>query len=418
MKNNANLAGDSHPTAHLHPHSTNFDSPLIYRCSLILIYSLWAHTTAFFAFPRLLNKSTLVDFDAFYIVGKLTNELQLYAAYHYTSMFEAQLQHSGTQSFMPWSYPPQFAFVVWILATLPQWLAYAVFIGTTLTAFIIIMHRIAGQHAGAALVSLFPACVIAIKCGQNGFLTASLLGWYCILFLRGSPWAGIPLGCMIIKPHLAIGAILIAILYKRWATVLLASTIVIASSLISTIIFGTEIWPHFLNGISESREFLKAGIYPLFRMVSIYSLFRSSDFSYLTSIILQITSGALAIAAIIYLIKIKTAAKYTLAASISLPFFLSPYVYDYDLVILSIAHALLISDLRLAPDRRTALLTLGSLWAASGYGLMMSWAGSATHGTGTTLEINSHPSVAAIGLLAATIFISRMLATRQSSANC
>ena len=93
----------------------------ILRFGLIPFLALiLAQAIAYFAGLTETVRRVLVDFDAFYIVGQMFWEGTLNSAYSADELFEAQRRLSGTDSFMPWSYPPQFNSIAAGLALMPR----------------------------------------------------------------------------------------------------------------------------------------------------------------------------------------------------------------------------------------------------------------------------------------------------------
>ena len=95
-------------------------------------------------------------------------------------MFLLQKTLSNSETFQPWTYPPQFDVLVAPLALLPMGLAYSVFTVSTLAAYLATLKRIAAENFVPALILLAPITVITIGCGQNGFLTGTLIGLTCL----------------------------------------------------------------------------------------------------------------------------------------------------------------------------------------------------------------------------------------------
>lgn len=140
----------------------------------------------------------IVDFHAFYVSGMFVREGLVNDAYNLTRMYEAQRAFAGTTSFMPWTYPPPFNLAVGLLATLPFVLSYSLFVSVTFAAYALVLYRLCPATFATALWTAVPTSLVMIICGQNGFLTAALIGLFAILYLRSSPWAGVVLGLMII----------------------------------------------------------------------------------------------------------------------------------------------------------------------------------------------------------------------------
>jgi hypothetical protein len=333
-------------------------SPLLLRAILVIIGAMLVNQTAkFFGLIGPAEPKVLVDFDAFHIVGRMVWRGEIEEAYHFVTMSRAQRLLGGADSFLPWTYPPQFDLLVAPLALVPIGLAYFAFTAATLAAYLLVLRRIAGEAFGAVLLVTFPTFIVTIACGQNGFLTGALIGLSCMWLLQQRPIAGFPLGLMIIKPHLTAAFVLFTLATRRWGTIALAAAVVALTSAIATLAFGPGIWSAFLNGAAEARSFLKAGVYPLFRMISSYAFMRSLGFS---ASVAMAAHGAVAMCALAMVwtaIRQGMSQRQVLGLAALASLLVSPYAYDYDMPIFGIALALLMPDLqRLLTSREQAVL--------------------------------------------------------------
>jgi hypothetical protein len=304
----------------------------------------------------------LVDFDDFYIVGQLVWRGAIGQAYHFVTMLQLQKPFSDTDSFMPWTYPPQFDLLVAPLALMPIGLAYSVFTIGTLAAYLATLKRIVAENFVPVLILLAPVIVITVRCGQNGFLTGTLIGLTCLGLLARRSLAGLPLGLMIIKPHLAVAFAVYTLVNRRWGTALVAAATVAATSALATVLLGPAVWVAFLDGVKEARIFLEHGLYPLFRMVSIYAVIRSLGFPALVASTAQILIAILALGMVV-LASRQFSPRQALGVTAVATLLISPYAYDYDLLILGIGLGLLLPDLvSLGTDRERLALYVSSLF--------------------------------------------------------
>lgn len=313
---------------------------------------------------------TVVDFHAYYVAGTLGLEGRAGDGYDIKKMEKAQQTYTGVKVFMPWTYPPPFTLFVTALAALPIGLAYGLFIGLTLAFYIVVLKRIAGAHLPGVVIAMLPIILLTVMTGQNGFLTGGLIGLFLLALMQRKAAAGIPLGLMVIKPHLAVGIALLSLIERRWQAMAIAAAIVLAALALPTIAFGPSIWTAFLDGVRESSGFLAQGKYPLFRMTSIYATVRSAGLSPDMAFALH---GAGALAAITLLLHgwRRKLPPHLLAASVcAASLFVSPYNYDYDLCILGVGLAFVLPGLleRTRALEQFALLAL--CWAGTGYGLI------------------------------------------------
>ena len=286
----------------------------------------------------------LIDFEGFYLAGQLVWRGAINQAYHFVTLFPLQKAISSSETFQPWTYPPQFDLVVAPLALLPIGWAYSAFIISTLAAYLATLKRIAAENFVPILVLLTPIIVVTIGCGQNGFLTGTLIGLTCLGLQARTSLAGVPLGLMIIKPHLAVAFAVYTLVNRRWGTALVAAATVAATSALATIALGPSVWIAFLGGVKEARVFLDHGFYPNFRMVSVYALVQSLGFSGLVASTAQVLIAIVALGAVV-LASHQFPPRQALAITAIATLLISPYEYDYDLMTLGVGLGFLLPDL-------------------------------------------------------------------------
>jgi hypothetical protein len=339
---------------------------IIGLCALTLVAQ-----TIWFSLPiRDPSPRTFADFDAFYLAAQMVWRGEIQQAYHFSMFTRAQEAFFGAPRFLPWAYPPQFNAVIAPLAFLPYGAAYGLFTATTLIAYLLTLKRLAGEGFAVILLTISPAVLITILCGQNGFLTGTLIGLTCLALQDRHAWAGFPLGLMIIKPHLAVSYAVYLLMTRRWATILVAATTVVATSIITTLLLGTEIWTAFIVGAKEARAFLEEGKYPLFRMISLYASLRSFGASATVAFIGQVTVAVLVLAMVCLLAHGRFRVRQSLGFTAIASLLVSPYAYDYDLPILGIALSLLLPDILRHGSRheQAAILILGFATCTIGLG--------------------------------------------------
>lgn len=322
--------------------------------------------------PELGMARAIVDFDAFYIVGLLIHEGRLAEAYHLPTMQAAFREFSGLDSSMPWTYPPPFDLIVALFPLLPRGLSYLVFTGGSFVLYLWVLHRLAGPALTMVLSLTLPILLIQLACGQNGFLTGALVGWMAIAVVERRAGAGVPLGLMVIKPHLGLALGLWALARGRWDIVAWAVAVGLGAAAASTLAFGPGVWLAFRAGVAEAAGFLALGDYPLFRMTSLYAGLHRMGVDPALAMAAQAGLGLAALAAVAWVARRGLAARPALALACAATLLVSPYTYDYDLTILGVALALIAPDL-LARARRVQMVALlALLWGAGGWGLLRS----------------------------------------------
>jgi hypothetical protein len=149
---------------------------------------------------------------------------------------------------------------------------------------------------------------------------------------------------MIIKPHLAVGFAVYALVNRRWGTVVVAAATVAVTSALATVLLGPSVWRAFLDGVAEARVFLDHGFYPFFRMISLYAVVRTFGFSALVATAAQVIAAVLALGVVV-LASHRLSPRQSLGVAAIATLLISPYAYDYDLLILGIGLGILLPDL-------------------------------------------------------------------------
>lgn len=347
-----------------------------------------------FEVPELGAGGAMVDFDAFYIVGQMVWEGRLAEAYDPDVMRAMQKAASGTDTFMPWTYPPPFDLVTALFPFGSRGLSYALFISLTFVGYVFVLHRLAGIYLSAVLFAILPTLIITVRIGQNGFLTGALVGLFCLTMLRGRTLAGVPLGLMVIKPHLAIGLGVLVLVTRRWNVLLTGLAVVAAVSALATLCFGTDVWLAFKASVPEAKENLEKGLYTIYRMTSTFAAAFTLGAPAGLAMIAQVCVAVMALAAIVLASLKGMPLRQVLGLSCFATLAVSPYNYDYDMPILGLGLAVLAVDLMTRALLVERLALLGLSWLSCGWGLFVV---SFYKQDGVPFGVQTDPSLAAFG---------------------
>ena len=327
------------------------------RWMLVVMAVFIAIKAAWFSRLGMWNVRNLVDFDAFHIIAKRVWLGDAGDAYDFAKLVVMQREDSGgMDSFMPWTYPPQFDLLLAPFALMPIGIAYFVFTTVTLAFYLLVMRSIARDYFVLLLIVLFPAIAVTMACGQNGFLTAGLIGVVCLYFEKRPFTAGLALGLMVIKPHLAIAFAVYAILRRRWTVVITAGAVVLITSAICTAAFGTQIWLQLLQSVRDSSIFLERGNYPLYRMISVYAALRSAGSSAGIAFLGQGFIALMALGIILFALYRRMPERSSLGLTAMVSICISPYAYDYDFLIFGIGLACLLPALHEAREWERSII--------------------------------------------------------------
>jgi alpha-1,2-mannosyltransferase len=219
-----------------------------------------------------------------------------------------------------------------------------------------------GDYDWLLLALAYPAVLINIGHGQNGFLTAALLGGALAVLDRRPFIAGILIGLLVYKPQFGLMIPLALIAGGRWRTFAAAAATVAALTLATTIAFGPQVWHAFLLSTQFSRTvILEQGATGWQKIQSVFSWARMWGAPIPLAYALQ---GALTIALAAGIVRLwRSAASPALkSASLCLAAILAtPYSLDYDMMVLAPAIAFFAVDglgRGFRPWEKTALAAL------------------------------------------------------------
>jgi arabinofuranan 3-O-arabinosyltransferase len=302
------------------------------------------------------------DFVNVYAAGRLTLDGEPAAAYDGPVHKQAEVRAVGHdfENYFGWPYPPVFLFVAAGLATLPYLVAAASWLAATFAAYAAAMHGILGR-TGLFVAFGFPAALWNITAGQNGFLTAALIGGTLGLLERQPVLAGICLGLLTYKPQFGLLFPLVLIADRRWLTIAVAAAVVLALTLLSFFAFGSASWQGFFVSIPiTSQVVLGEGHGEFSRLQSVFGLVRAHGGGEALAWIVQAAVSAALAAGIVWLWRSRASYDLKAAALTAGALLATPYLYMYDLVVLAIAVAFL---LRFALERgffKSEIIGLGA----------------------------------------------------------
>jgi alpha-1,2-mannosyltransferase len=211
------------------------------------------------------------------------------------------------------------------------------------------------------LAVAFPAVLVNIGHGQNGFLTAALLGGALTILDRRPLSAGIIFGLLAYKPQFGLMIPIVLAASGRWRTFAVAAAAVAVLTAASTAAFGPHVWQAFFDSTRFTRlVVLEQGDPGWYKMQSVFAWARMWGASIPLAYALQ---GALIVGLIAALIWLwRGAVPYPLkAAALCLATILAtPFTFDYDMMVLAPAIAFFAADgfvRGFGPWEKTALAT-------------------------------------------------------------
>ena len=283
------------------------------------------------------------DFVNVVAAGQLTLDGAPAAAYDWPTHKQAEVRVIGHDfvNYYGWHYPPTFLFAAAALATLPFIAAAIVSLLATLALYVTALWSILGR-TGIFVALGFPAMLWNVTAGQNGFLTAALIGGTLGLLERRPVLAGICLGLLTYKPQFGLLFPLALIADRRWLTTGVAATTAIGLGLLSWAAFGGASWQAFFHWMPITSEIvLGEGHADFGRLQSVFGLVRACGGGKTLAWTLQGAASIALAAAIVWVWRSRLPYDLKAAALAAACLAATPYVYMYDLVALAVAVAFL-----------------------------------------------------------------------------
>ena len=285
------------------------------------------------------------DFVNVWAAGRLALDGHPALAYDWDIQRQVELALLGRDfsGYFAWHYPPPFLLVASALAMLPY---SAAFIGWMVASFIpfsAVMRGIVGRPFGWMLAAAFPMVFNNTLVGQNGFLTAALIGGTLYLMPVRPILAGVCLGLLSYKPQYGLLFPIVLIAAAQWRVFISAGVTAVAVAGVSWLAFGTESWHAFFHWMPMfSQAFLAEGKAPWWKLQSIFALVRFFGGTEALAWALQWVLTA-SVATVLVLMW-RSRVPYTLkAAALAVGTLLTtPYLFIYDMVVLAIPVAFLL----------------------------------------------------------------------------
>jgi arabinofuranan 3-O-arabinosyltransferase len=290
------------------------------------------------------GRPSVTDFLVFWLAGQSALKGAAAAAYvpqlHHAA--EVAAAGHGFSGQLPWRYAPLFLFVAEALALLPYLWAFLAWVAASLALYAFVVSRIAGTRLAMLLACAVPAVFINSICGQNGPLTAALIGG-ALLFLEDRPiLSGICLALLAYKPQFGILFPLVLLAGGYWRVLISAAVASLVEVLVCWAAFGAATLKAFVHYLPiTSNSLLVHGANGFNKLETVYGMMRwlgsSNQMAWSAQAIVIV---ALAVALlwlwrreVPFTLKAATLAAATLLAT--------PHLYMYDFAVLAVSFAFL-----------------------------------------------------------------------------
>lgn len=285
------------------------------------------------------------DFVNVWAAGRLVLEGHPALAYDWDiqKQVELALLKQNFGAYFAWHYPPPFLFVASLLAQFPYAAAFIGWVSASFLPYLAVMRAIVGRSFGVVLAVALPMVLSNAMVGQNGFLTASLIGGTLYLLPTRPVLSGICLGLLTYKPQYGVLFPIVLVAASQWKVFASATVTAVLLALASLVAFGLESWQAFFHWMPMfSQAFLSEGRATWWKLQSLYSMVRYLGGSEQLAWIFQwVLTASIAVTLVAIW---RSNVRYSLkAASLAVGTLLTtPYLFLYDMTVLAIPVAYLV----------------------------------------------------------------------------
>jgi alpha-1,2-mannosyltransferase len=337
------------------------------------------------------------DFIIFYTTSRMTLHGHALAAYTPEAILHAEREVvAASRKLFIWCYPPTFQLLIAPLALLPYRAALAAWTAATAGLYLGAIRLISRDRLALLIALIFPTAVFNLIQGQTGFLTTALLGAGLLLGARRPRLAGLILSLLVYKPHFAVLVPLALLAGRRWRCLLYMGLGMAGLCGGSLLVFGPAAWLGFLHILPLVSHNLATGALPLQKVPTVFASLRLLGVPQPFALGLHLLVAAPVVGWTLFCWWTRRDEALCIAMTMVAALIVSPYAFDYDLVILAVPIGLMLERLRASPSpagvRASATLAVFAPFALD------------------LLALFSHFQLVPVGLLAFFLLLARLAA--------
>lgn len=282
-----------------------------------------------------------IDFVLSWSTARLAADGRAAIAYDIDQLSSFESGFSGyPDTSLSFFYPPTYFLAVYPLSFLTSyWLAFALWLSATGAGYLLALWKVLPNWRTLWIGAASPIVCVVIINGQNGFLSASLLGGGLVLLSTRPALAGVLIGLATIKPHLGILVPLALIAARQWTAFLSACAAAVLLALATAGVLGADIWRVYLDAGLHSDNLLTEEWLPTWKIQSFYAAAMTAGAPKLAAHGLQAAAFVGAAAAVIWTWRRNVDPRLKTTVLLFAAPIATPYVHDYDLPIVAIGMA-------------------------------------------------------------------------------
>lgn len=277
------------------------------------------------------------DFVSFYAASKLALSGHAADAWNPVAHQTAEDGIFGrSHGYWAFFYPPACLLLCLPFALLPYGAALAIWLGATAAAAVAAARKWI-ENVPIVTLLAFPALWINIGNGQNAALFTAIALVGCVLLKSRPIAAGLVFGLLVMKPQLAIALPFLLAVSGRWKTFFATGFSATALCLVAWLAVGTEGYAAFLHNSALARATLDNGLVAPDKMQSWFAALRLWDAPLSAAYTVQAVVAAAVLGSACYMVfKYKPDPTAFGAIMVAATLQLSPFLLDYDLLLLAV----------------------------------------------------------------------------------
>ena len=269
------------------------------------------------------------------------------AIYDFPAFYAMQREVvAAVRPLYPWHYPPVLLLFLAPLALVPYLWAVPLWFAANLAGYLTLVKRLALERRLVWIGLAFPGTLLTLHIGQFGLLLVAALGWGLLLLDERPAAAGAFIALLAVKPHLFLLVPLALLVSRRWTAFAAATLAVILLVAASWLAFGSATWfalfgnlgtfgaahlllPPATGGAADVEGFLLWNWQP-----SVFVMARQLGLASAAAYLAQAAAALAAAAAVVWAWCGQAPPTLKASVLVTANLLVSPYVYNYDLVLL------------------------------------------------------------------------------------
>ncbi|MCB9793431.1 MAG: DUF2029 domain-containing protein [Alphaproteobacteria bacterium] len=280
------------------------------------------------------------DFVTFYAASEMVLRGEAAAVFDLPTLHAVEQAVIGAPiERFAWHYPPVALLGVAPLALLPFGLALALTTLLSLALYVGTLRRIDRGPVVMGLALAFPGLFQNLLHGQNGCVSAALIGLGLLEVDRRPLLGGALLGLMVYKPHLAPALVVALLAGRRWAALGAMATSALTACGLSLLALGQAPWAAFVDNLPFAQAVLYQGGVPWEKMPTVSAMLLLLGLPELPVRVAQLGVSALAALGVAWLWARDARPALRCAGAAFAALLATPFAFEYDLVILAVPMA-------------------------------------------------------------------------------